>query len=65
MELYHLPTQVLASSIRLPRQVTEAALAGAHVATVPANVLFQMVQHPLTDAGAAKFLADAKKYTPV
>ena len=65
METFHLPTQVLASSLRLPRQVTLAALAGAHVATIPASLLYQMVQHPLTDIGAAKFLADAKKYTPV
>jgi transaldolase len=64
-ETYHLPTQVLAASIRSPRQVTLAALAGAHVATVPANILFQMVQHPLTDVGIQRFLADAAKYTPV
>jgi transaldolase len=64
-ETYHLPTQVLAASIRSPRHVTQAALAGAHVATIPANVLFQMVQHPLTDAGIERFLADAAKYTPV
>jgi transaldolase len=64
-ETYHLPTQVLAASIRTPRQVTQSALAGAHVATVPANILFQMVQHPLTDVGIERFLADAAKYTPV
>jgi transaldolase len=64
-ETYHLPTQVLAASIRNPRQVTLAALAGAHVSTVPANILFQMVQHPLTDVGIERFLADAAKYTPV
>ncbi len=64
-ETYHLPTQVLAASIRSPRSVTQAALAGAHVTTVPANVFFQMVQHPLTDVGIERFLADAAKYTPV
>lgn len=64
-ETYHLPTQVLAASIRTPRQVTQSALAGAHVATVPANILFQMVRHPLTDVGIERFLADAAKYTPV
>jgi transaldolase len=64
-EQFHLPTQVLAASIRLPRDVVEAALAGSHVATIPANVLFQMVRHPLTDQGIERFLADAKKYTPV
>lgn len=64
-ETFHLPTQVLAASIRGPRDVTEAALAGAHVATIPANVLFSMVKHPLTDVGIERFLADAKSYTPV
>jgi transaldolase len=64
-ETYHLPTQVLAASIRSPRHVTLAALAGAHVSTIPANVLFQMVKHPLTDVGIQAFLADAAKYTPV
>ena len=64
-ETYHLPTQVLAASIRSPRHVTLAALAGAHVATMPANVLYQMVHHPLTDVGIERFLADAAKYTPV
>jgi transaldolase len=64
-ETYHLPTQVLAASIRSARQVTLSALAGSHVATVPPNILFQMVQHPLTDVGIERFLADAAKYTPV
>ncbi|MBM4415138.1 MAG: fructose-6-phosphate aldolase [Chloroflexi bacterium] len=64
-ELFHLPTQVLAASIRSPRHVTQAALAGAHVATLPASVLFQMVRHSLTDAGIARFLADAATYSPV
>lgn len=64
-ETYHLATGVLAASIRNPRDVTEAALAGAHIATVPAAVLFQMIHHPLTDKGIEIFLADAKKYTAV
>ncbi|MPZ98274.1 MAG: fructose-6-phosphate aldolase [Dehalococcoidia bacterium] len=64
-ETYHLPTQVLAASLRGPRDVTEAALAGAHIATIPPAVLYQMVQHPLTDTGIERFLADASKYTPV
>lgn len=65
METYHLPSQVLAASVRHPRHVTEAALAGSHIATVPPKVLFQLIQHPLTDAGIERFLADAAKYTPV
>ena len=60
-ENYGLETQVLAASIRLPRHVTEAALAGAHVATIPTKVFDQMVQHPLTDKGVAQFMTDWKK----
>jgi transaldolase len=64
-ETYHLPTQVLAASIRSPRHVTLAALAGSHVATIPMSVLLQMVKHPLTDVGIEAFLKDSAKYTPV
>ena len=65
METYHLPSQILAASVRHTRHVTEAALAGAHIATLPPKVLFQLIHHPLTDAGIERFLADAAKYTPV
>ena len=58
---YELPTLVLAASIRGPRHVTEAALAGAHVATIPTKVFDQMLAHPLTDRGIEGFLADWKK----
>ncbi|HOV29450.1 MAG TPA: fructose-6-phosphate aldolase [Synergistales bacterium] len=51
-------TQVIAASLRHPRHVFEAALYGAHVATVPFRVLEQMFHHPLTDSGLKKFLAD-------
>ncbi len=64
-DAHGLDAQVLAASIRGPRDVTEAALAGAHVATIPPAVLFQMVQHPLTDKGIEIFLKDAQKYAPV
>ena len=60
-ENYGLETQVLAASIRLPRHVTEAALAGAHVATIPPKVFDQMLGHPLTDKGIEAFMADWKK----
>ncbi|MGA7325659.1 MAG: fructose-6-phosphate aldolase [Rhodomicrobium sp.] len=56
-----LGTEILAASIRHPRHVTEAALAGADVATVPPAVLKQIVNHPLTDKGLAQFVADWKK----
>ncbi|MEC9466332.1 MAG: fructose-6-phosphate aldolase [Myxococcota bacterium] len=53
-----LDTQVLAASIRGPRHVVDSALAGAHVATIPFNVLKKLINHPLTESGIAKFLAD-------
>jgi transaldolase len=56
-----LGTEILAASIRHPRHVTDAALAGADVATVPPVVLKQIVNHPLTDKGLAQFVADWKK----
>jgi transaldolase len=49
---------VLAASIRNPLHVTQAALAGAHVATIPFKILKQMVHHPLTDKGIAQFKKD-------
>ncbi len=58
---YDLSTNVLAASIRNPRHVTDAALAGAHVATIPTKVFDQMLAHPLTDKGIEGFLADWKK----
>src|SRR5512146_1413860 len=58
---YDFATEVLAASIRHPVHVLEAALAGAHVATIPAKVIDQMFKHPLTDAGIAAFLKDWQK----
>jgi transaldolase len=58
VETYHLGAEVLVASIRGPRHVTEAALAGAHIATVPLKVLTQMIHHPLTDTGIVRFRAD-------
>lgn len=60
-EQYDLPAQVIAASVRHPLHVTQAAKAGAHIATVPYKVLLQMIKHPLTDAGIEKFLADWAK----
>ena len=54
-------TQVMAASIRHSLHCNLAAKAGAHIATVPYKVLLQMVQHPLTDSGLARFLADWQK----
>ena len=54
-------TQVLAASIRSHNHVLETALAGAHVATVPPKILWQLYNHPLTDKGLAAFLKDWEK----
>lgn len=58
---YIFQTEVIAASIRHPMHVVQAALLGSHIATVPYNVIKQMVKHPLTDAGIEKFMADWKK----
>ena len=51
-------TEIIAASVRNPVHVTDCALAGADIATVPYSVIEQMTKHPLTDAGIAKFRAD-------
>jgi transaldolase len=58
---YGFSTQVLAASIRHPVHFVQAAMIGAHVATLPLKVIKQLIRHPLTDVGLAQFLADAKK----
>ena len=58
---YKINTQVMAASIRHSLHCNLAAKAGAHIATVPYKILLQMVQHPLTDAGLARFMADWEK----
>jgi transaldolase len=60
-DIYGFETQVIAASIRHPVHVTEAALAGAHIATVPYDVLKKMLKHNLTDEGIQKFLKDWEK----
>lgn len=54
-------TQIIAASVRNPIHVTDCALAGADIATVPHKVIEQMLHHPLTDAGIEKFKADYTK----
>ena len=58
---YDFDTQVLTASVRHPVHFVQAALIGAHVATLPLKVIKQLIKHPLTDVGLAQFLADAKK----
>lgn len=62
---YTFPTQVLVASIRNPLHVIEAAQMGAHVATMPFNVIEQLLKHPLTDIGLQRFLADWQKLQEV
>jgi len=58
---YEYKTQVLVASIRHPMHVQQAALMGAHVATMPFKVIDQLIKHPLTDIGLEKFISDYKK----
>ena len=58
--IYGFETEIIAASVRNPIHVTDCALAGADIATVPYGVIANMIQHPLTDQGIAKFQADYK-----
>lgn len=60
-ENYGYDTEVIVASVRNPLHVLDAALAGAHISTIPFSVIDQLVKHPLTDIGVEKFLADWKK----
>jgi transaldolase len=57
-DIHGIESQIIAASIRHPMHVTDAALHGAHIATIPFNVINQLCKHPLTDQGIEKFLAD-------
>lgn len=59
--IHEIASEVLAASIRHPLHATQAALAGAHIATIPFKVLEQMVHHPLTETGIVQFRADWDK----
>ena len=56
--IYGIETEIIAASIRNSRHVTDCALAGADIATVPYKVFEQMIKHPLTDIGIQRFLKD-------
>jgi len=58
---FNMKTQVLVASVRNPIHVLDAALMGADVATIPLSVIQQLANHPLTESGIAKFLADWQK----
>ncbi len=61
LDYYQLPAQVIAASIRHPQHCLMAAKIGAHIATVPYEVLLQMMRHPLTDIGIQRFRDDWNK----
>lgn len=58
---YELQTEIIVASIRNPIHVLRAALIGADIATIPFNVIEQLLKHPLTDRGIQQFLADWDK----
>jgi len=58
IRFYEYESEVLTASVRHPRHVVEAALAGSHIATLPFKVFQQMVHHPLTDKGIVQFKRD-------
>ncbi len=59
--IHDIPAEIIAASIRHPVHVTDAARAGAHIATVPYALIQQMLKHPLTESGIARFLEDWAK----
>lgn len=61
-EIHDIDTQIITASIRHTIHVTDAALAGAHIATVPFDIIKKMIKHPLTDAGIKKFTDDWRTY---
>jgi transaldolase len=58
IRFFEYDSEVLTASVRHPRHVTEAALNGSHIATLPFKVFQQMVHHPLTDNGIVQFKKD-------
>jgi transaldolase len=61
LTIHEMDAEVITASVRNPVHVTQAALAGSHIATIPFKVLQQMVHHPLTDKGIIQFKADWQK----
>ncbi|VBB47540.1 putative transaldolase [uncultured Desulfatiglans sp.] len=58
---YGFETEIIVASVRNPTHVVDAAMMGADIATIPFNVIRQLIKHPLTDIGLEKFLADWRK----
>ena len=60
-DYYGFETEIISASIRSSMHVLACAKAGSHIATIPYNIIMQMIKHPLTDAGIEKFMADYNK----
>lgn len=60
-DIHGIETEIISASIRHPMHVTESALAGAHIATIPAGIFKKMILHPMTDNGIKKFISDWNK----
>ena len=58
--IHNIPTEIIAASVRNTMHVADCAVAGVDIATVPYNIIEQMIKHPLTDSGIEKFAADYK-----
>ena len=56
--IHDIETEIISASIRGPQDVVDAAKSGAHIATIPAKVIMQMIKHPLTDIGIKRFMED-------
>jgi len=61
IDTHNLPARIIAASLRHPLHVSQAAMAGAHIGTIPPALIPQMLKHPLTDIGIDRFLDDARK----
>ncbi|MBY0753842.1 fructose-6-phosphate aldolase [Clostridium sardiniense] len=59
--IHGIETEIIAASVRNPMHVLDAAMAGSDIATIPYNVIVNMIKHPLTDAGIEKFIKDYEK----
>ncbi len=57
-DIHGITTEIISASIRGPQDVIDSAKAGAHIATIPYKVILQMINHPLTDSGIKRFVAD-------
>jgi transaldolase len=60
-DIYGFTTEIISASIRSPKQMADSALVGAHIATVPYDVIKKSIQHPLTDKGIKAFMSDWEK----